>query len=677
MDDYDAQVDSTPMIDPDTGIEIENDTLQVDPEEMKEFLYTCHQVFLDDIPEDFDIDLDEKTDEISQLLEANPDTLEATFQELADRVEYKGFWTKYFYRLHDERLEDTYCDYYNANQEQQSTTPTGPGTLSRVTGFLGGAVKRLVDETDDDGYEEEAAVAPSPFHNFTSSTAQPSASSAMAFLTGGGGRPPFVLNTAVSEDEDGGEEDEDEEEELGWDDDDDDEDEDDQLDEQSEEGEDLNTSTSTIEFNDAEKEELQDKLEQAMAERDALANTVQMQNEELAKFKSLTPEDDDSGQVEALKMQLFEKDSELAALRANVEDSRLNEEDDEVEKRKQEAAAFKLQQALIETQEQELEACQKQLKESRNALEEEMALRKQLERALAEEKAHGQQEVDRLMSELESARQVIQDSACSASSSDAATQQLTVELHSERELRKQDAHEAERALAEEQAHRQEEVESLTTELESVRQTVQDSASSDDAAAQNLQAQLESEKELREQEAENAEKALEEEKAQSKQQIDKLTAELESAKQASDTTAAQNLETESQSLKEAMSQLQTENANLRQQQEVSASTEAAKLSESETNCKTLEEGLKSAKELLGTFKEQMEALDAEYTSTKAALDQAQAELAARPSSPGSSSTGVQVTTSAEPTVAEAPPPPTSTVSKLSAGEDEDDAWDEDW
>ncbi len=115
-------------------------------------------------------------------------------------------------------------------------------------------------------------------------------------------------------------------EELGWDDDDEDLDD---LDDEDVGGDDDNEDddrNETVEFKDAEKDRLQGELDQALSERELLHKTVELQGEELKKLKELTS-GDESKQFEALTMQCFEKDSELAALRARLEDTHEEDED--------------------------------------------------------------------------------------------------------------------------------------------------------------------------------------------------------------------------------------------------------------------------------------------------------------------------------------------------------------
>ncbi len=299
-----------------------------DKDEIKQFLYDIDEVFLDELPEEenessnVDIDLDARTEEIATLLQTDS-SLEAAFSRLTDQIDYKQFWKRYFYRFAEERLQETYHHYYYvycakiAEQEQEEeetrVSGLGLGAFKGVTSFLGGAVKRMIEEGQDDEQEdgEDEEGEPGNFFN----TAQQTGVNAMSFFKGGAHRPPFVLNTAVSENED--DEEEEEEEELGWDDDDDDEEEED--DEKDDEEDDR---VGQIEFKDAEKEQMQEQLEQAMTERDMLHKTVELQTEEIRKLKEGVASVDENKQVEALKMQLFEKDSELAALRARLEDDR-------------------------------------------------------------------------------------------------------------------------------------------------------------------------------------------------------------------------------------------------------------------------------------------------------------------------------------------------------------------
>lgn len=310
QDKLEEEVDSSQLDDSAMDDDYDEDEAEIVPpeasvEEMRIYLFTREAMFLDALPDGVDeVDLDAKTEEIAQLLQEQED-LEATFSSLTDQVEYKDFWQRYFYRLDESQLKESYEHYYILEQQAQrdadrAAFKAGGGALTSVTNFLGGAVKRIIDESDNAAKQPAAGTG----------------AGAIGFLTGTGGRPPFVMNTAVSEDDS---EEEEDEEELGWDDEDDDDEDGDEDDADGGAPEsDSDDQEGQIEFKDAEKEKLQTDLEQAVSERDMLHNTIEMQAEEIKRLKNGVASGDESKQVEALKMQIFEKDSELAALRARV-----------------------------------------------------------------------------------------------------------------------------------------------------------------------------------------------------------------------------------------------------------------------------------------------------------------------------------------------------------------------
>lgn len=347
--------------------------------------------------EDFlkNFDIGSKTDEISKLLKEN-DALKTTFSILATDqalISYRDFWMAYFYRIaDDDRLVETYQIYYEkhlvkkqkieATAEARNSYPVG--LRSGVTSFLGGVVDRLTTESNnyDDGSEINESFQSSKTSGVDDKTTGPAIGTALGFLstvTLGPRRPPFVLNTRVSdEDTDEGsngadDNDDDSEEELGWDDDDDDDDNyfDDMTNDET--GSDPDAGETTVEFKDAEKEKLLDDLAQARAERDSLQKTVELQTEELKKIKSNLPTevhlsgsetttaaspDGSPTKTNQLKMQLFEKESELAALRARLED--IVHENSNSESLQQELAMLK---SNVASQELELDALRVQCKQ--------------------------------------------------------------------------------------------------------------------------------------------------------------------------------------------------------------------------------------------------------------------------------------------------------------------------
>jgi len=236
-----------------------------------------------------DFSIDDKTDEIAKLLEENPDTLKLCFEALvADKVSYADFWERYFYRCDEDRIA---LEIEEEEKEQAAAREAAFQSLSSVGNLLGGAVKAAASSLVDNG-KSDNSYSMTPNQSTTPG------------IFGASGRPPFVMNTAEDEEED---------EELGWDDDDDDEDDDD-----NDEEEDAEDTQDQIEFNDPATEKLQEELKQAIQERDQLHETVSMQQKEIASLKTDGAE---STEVKNLKTQLFEKESEIAALRASALDT--------------------------------------------------------------------------------------------------------------------------------------------------------------------------------------------------------------------------------------------------------------------------------------------------------------------------------------------------------------------
>ena len=344
-------------------------------------------------------DLDTKTEEISVLLKSDA-ALQTTFSMLSDSVAYKDFWTRYYFRIDtdEKQLLKTYSHYYQnhleaiekerAEQEQEKAAPRASKTMGMgLTSFLGGVVSKLTTEhehineheignessssssssdPDTSGMVDESMDQTTVDSN-TEDGAVAAARSALGFFSstvaGASGRPPFVMNTVVSDDEEDyddnendelrspptPDEDEDSEVELGWDDDDEDFDDDDSDTAKETEAQpiaflDGDDRSETVDFKDAEKENLLEELEQAREERDALQKTVQMQADELQKVAAQNENNNNnsssnttvtnsssinSSSEDALKLQLFEKDAELAALRSTLHDQQEDEDEDE------------------------------------------------------------------------------------------------------------------------------------------------------------------------------------------------------------------------------------------------------------------------------------------------------------------------------------------------------------
>lgn len=239
--------------------------------------------------------IEAKTDDISKTLKEHEDTVKKHFEELVPtQVAYEDFWKRYYYRCNEERIVQQLQE--ETERARQAKAEAIENGLKTVTNFFGGAVKAVTKtiapvgvEGGDDGESLASSVAGVSFF-------------------GAKGRPPFVMNTAVSESGDDGSADE---EELGWDDDEEEED----------------ATIEEIEFTDKLSEDLQEKLKQAIDERDQIQQTVHMQAVEIKSLQeklcwgtSGSSVSADEGEVEQLKLKLFETDAELAVLKARVHD---------------------------------------------------------------------------------------------------------------------------------------------------------------------------------------------------------------------------------------------------------------------------------------------------------------------------------------------------------------------
>ena len=310
--------------------------------QIQQVLMSSEETFLEPLPQDTPevqeflsrFDIEKKTDEISSLLLEHPDTLQVSFAKLTSDclVDYQEFWKRYFFRFESEDRMRTFYAHLQKQQRLASAAEKAArirkarmnplGGLAGVTNFLGTAVMALVEENesdDGDGTKKKDSGSPNQLAGIS-----------LNFF-GAGGRPPFVLNTAVSEDEDDDGVRQSDEEELGWDDDEDDDDEEEEggKDDENEDDPNVNDSTCQIEFKDVEKEKLQEQLQRATEERDQLQKTVETQTKEIKALKEATLDVTGDKKLEALQMKIFEKDAELAALKARLDDNDEADDDDE------------------------------------------------------------------------------------------------------------------------------------------------------------------------------------------------------------------------------------------------------------------------------------------------------------------------------------------------------------
>lgn len=361
--------------------------------------------------------IDDKTQEIAKLLEDYPDTVKVHFETLVPtEIPYDVFWQRYFYRCDPARIEQEWEEQEGENR--QARMKALAGGLSSVTSLFGGAMaavsKAVTSESRSDGEE-----VPASHFGLKSSSGNVPAGKGLN-LFGAGGRPPFVMNTAVDEDEDDGEE----EEELGWDDDEEDEDEGGDEEDSPSDAMDVSEEITFTGGNNPEIERLSEQLVQALSERDALKETIALQNKEIADLKVSKPDSASSAKaIERLKLSLFEKDSELAALKASLEDT--HEDDDQVDYSKKDAAKIPALESEVERLTGMISEKDAELAAAKEVAEEARAELARMREHAASEQDVLQTSLDMAKAETESLRQALESMSGHSEELDIANEKLT------------------------------------------------------------------------------------------------------------------------------------------------------------------------------------------------------------------------------------------------------------
>lgn len=239
------------------------------------------------------LNINDRTDEISNLLEKHPNTLRLHFGTLVPEViHYEDFWERFFYRCDEKQIEREW------EEEHERARKARAELVGSVSNFFGVAAKAVASSVSNALTEDDAG--------------NPGKAKSLVGLFGPSARPPFVMNTALDEDDD-------EEEVLGWDDDEDDE-------EQLSAGLDSSSrldSTSRqvgeeeIQFKDVALEAVEGQLKQAIEERDQLHETIALQTKEIVSLKS--GNDSSSQVVMQLRAELKAKETELYTLKQETE----------------------------------------------------------------------------------------------------------------------------------------------------------------------------------------------------------------------------------------------------------------------------------------------------------------------------------------------------------------------
>eukprot|EP00521_Asterionellopsis_glacialis_P006343 CAMPEP_0195282316 /NCGR_PEP_ID=MMETSP0707-20130614/1240_1 /TAXON_ID=33640 /ORGANISM="Asterionellopsis glacialis, Strain CCMP134" /LENGTH=790 /DNA_ID=CAMNT_0040341275 /DNA_START=226 /DNA_END=2598 /DNA_ORIENTATION=+ len=663
-----------------------------------------------------DWDVEQKTDEIAKLLEEHPQTLKVQFEELVPtQIKYEDFWQRYFFRCNEERITKNWEMEQERKREARSRAISGGITAAK--NLFGGAVKALKETTTNAAATAAAEDEPPPYPYAPQQASESGGGSVAglgASLFGGGGRPPFVMNTAVDEDEDDDEvaEEEEEEEELGWDDDDEDFDTDDDEKEANENGgdeEDMDDDDDdeVIDFSNSQLDDLKQQYAQAVEERDSLHETVEMQKNvimELQAGKTDALPDADSGsppivneeEMEKMKLELFEKNAELAAIKANLEDDGGNVQQAAQEMAtkvaEQQAQLTRLTEDLLA---KELELTQAQ--ETVATMHEKMDQpRAQAEDDLKESESKRLADMEQLQTQLEAAK----------------TEIARLQSQSQTEMTDLDS------------KMQEQVMTLTGELTKARQDLEESATEMEQLrkqSENSQVELEEAREKLERnqmeltqtqeqitQAANKMGELLAQAQADKAEVDKLRSQSEADKQTMAEVQGQNSELQSAlgDLQATLQTIQAEKDTLQAEKDSLHGALAATKAESATgNAETqqalvqtqaqveaLTKELEEAKASLEFTTRRADNLDGELRKTQQAFTEKEAEFSSRleteiakahaEATPhdctSSESTGVRV-----PPVLESAPVVTkveAVVTKMEDDDDDDDdgdGWGDDW
>lgn len=362
-----------------------------------------------------DFDAESKADEISKLLADYPDSVKSHFENIVpEKVTVKEFWARYYYRCDEQRIVEQWKA--EGEEKRKARAEAINAGISSVSNVFGGAID-AVSKTYEAAKEtaKNVPTAPAPQFNKVTGSAQG------LNLFGSSGRPPFVMNTTVDDDN---QDEEEEEEELGWDDDDEDDD-----DEPAKTTESSKEEVVTFsEGSDDAMDKLQQQLQHVTAERDQLKSETEKQSQEILSLRQGKIPEGDSAELVKVKMSLFEKDSEIAALKESLKDTH---EDGTPIKNKKHSATISSLEREVEHLSSQVSAKSEELRAVESKLE--------LTKTLESENKDLKESVDATKKEIESLRDAmesrkgdsatqLQQSLKSASEAEAQVEELTNQL---------------------------------------------------------------------------------------------------------------------------------------------------------------------------------------------------------------------------------------------------------
>mmetsp|Transcript_265 Transcript_265/g.437 ORF Transcript_265/g.437 Transcript_265/m.437 type:complete len:977 (-) Transcript_265:217-3147(-) len=373
--------------------------------------------------------IESKTNDIGEILAKYPDTIGLLFEDLVPvTVTYEQFWQRYYYRCDPERIQlEWELERERIKQERKEFIDKGKNTVKILFGgalkvIKGTAVNKVTNDAGQENesiYEKYQAELEQKRKALQEASSlgiqdQKQDNSTKIKSTGGFGalfanvRPPFVMNTAVDdEDDDINSQDdvnasdldadteddadqEQEEEDFGWGSD------EEEISVEEEEGDDVTEGTEEVVFSSNALEEsktmqqLQLELAAALEKNKNLEKIVRDQQEQLRVQSEDGIDSNIQSELEKLKLELFSKDSELAAVKASLE---------EIEDDKTHEQNFELKHLRSELQRKEL-----QLEKFQETFREADAMQDEEDAKDSEMLAEALDTITALQSELESSK---------------------------------------------------------------------------------------------------------------------------------------------------------------------------------------------------------------------------------------------------------------------------------
>lgn len=282
-------------------------------------------------------DIQSKTDEISAILEENPDSVQILFESLVPvRLTYEQFWQRYFYRCDENRIRNEWDAYdEQMRRERQEIIDRGKQTVSNLFGGALKLVKRVGNQENGEKlstYEKYQAELEQKKKSMRLSSRNSSYSRKSddenPSLLGSlfqGSRPPFVMNTAVDDEEYVENKEDNDGDSFGWG---TDEEEQEESDEEDQSIDDSSNVEHEISFESPKPSTEPDillgpdvnaDLDQLREERYQLHETIAMLRKQVHDLSASMTENSNHVEEKDLMTQLTVKDSEVKLLKEKLE----------------------------------------------------------------------------------------------------------------------------------------------------------------------------------------------------------------------------------------------------------------------------------------------------------------------------------------------------------------------